>query len=254
LIELKTKAELDILRECGRIVSEILAEVKKGLKPGVTTKDLEEIADRNFDLFHVVPAFKGYRGFPGSICVSVNEELVHGIPRKTKSIKDGDIVKVDIGIKHKGFFGDVAETVPVGNISNEIKDLLKASYGSFEAVLKYARPEYMLGDISAGVQDYIESRGYSVIRDFVGHGIGRMLHEKPEVPNFGKHNTGPRLQPGLVIAAEPMIALGSWEIQILKDNWTVVMIDKKYCAHYEHMIAITENGPELLTQLNPILD
>ncbi|OGS18002.1 MAG: type I methionyl aminopeptidase [Elusimicrobia bacterium RIFOXYA2_FULL_40_6] len=253
MIELKTKLELGILRECGRIVSGILAEVKKGVRPGITTKDLEVIADRNFDICKVVSAFKGYRGFPGSICVSVNEELVHGIPRKTKTIKDGDIVKVDIGIKHKGFFGDIAETVPVGHITQEVKDLLRVSYGSFDAVLKYANTNYMLGDISSGVQEYIESQGYSVIRDFVGHGIGRMLHEKPEVPNFGKHNTGPKLEPGIVMAVEPMVALGSWEIQILKDNWTVVMTDKKYCAHYEHMIAITENGPELLTHLDPIL-
>jgi len=252
LIELKTKEELSILRDCGRIVSGILNEVKKSVKAGICTKDLEEVAGRSFDLYKVVPAFKGYRGFPGKICVSVNEELVHGIPSKKKIIKAGDIVKVDIGIKYKGFFGDIAETIPVGNISQQLKDLLKGTYGSFGQVLKFADKRYFLGDISAGIQEYVESRGYSIIRDFVGHGIGRMLHEKPEVPNFGRHGTGPKLQPGMVIAVEPMVSLGSWEVQILEDNWTVVMSDKKYCAHYEHMIAITEDGPEQLTSFEPV--
>jgi len=249
LIELKTKPEILILKETGDIVSEILSEIVSNIKPGITTKHIEEIADKLFKKNNVQPAFKGYLGYPGSICVSINEELVHGIPSRNKIVKDNDIVKIDVGIKHKGFYGDVAQTVSLGNTIKENKDLLQVTYDSFENIKKYANKYCKLGDISASVQEHVESYGYSVIRDFVGHGIGRNLHEKPEIPNFGKHSTGPNLMPGMVFAVEPMVTIGSWEVNILEDGWTVVTKDKKCCAHFEHMLAITENGCEMLTKI-----
>ncbi len=247
LIELKTYSEIEILKECAKIVSDILKKVKEGIKIGATTKELENIASKEMAKLNVESAFFGYKGFPGRICTSLNEELVHGIPNEKKIIKDGDIVKIDIGIKHKGFYGDIAETVPVGNISEEVKKLLDVTKSCFNEVLKVCCPGYRVGDISATIQNHIEKHGFSVIRDFVGHGIGRKLHEKPEIPNFGKRGTGPLLTEGMVLAIEPMVSLGTWKVKIVSDGWTVKTLDNKMCAHYEHMIAITKNGPQVLT-------
>jgi len=247
LIEIKTSSEIEILKECAKIVSEILDKVKSQIKPGVSTKDLEEVASRQMNKFDVEPAFLGYRGFPGKICTSINDELVHGIPSEKKIIKEGDLVKIDIGIKHKGFYGDIAETVPVGNVSEDIKRLLEVTKNCFNEVIKFCYAGYRVGDISAAIQNYVEKNGFSVIRDFVGHGIGRVLHEKPEIPNFGKMGTGPVLTNGMVLAIEPMVSMGTWQVRILPDGWTVQTVDNKMCAHYEHMIAITENSPQILT-------
>ncbi|MFN3966293.1 MAG: type I methionyl aminopeptidase [Endomicrobiia bacterium] len=248
MIELKTSSEIETIKEAGKIVSEILRKVKENLKSGVTTKDLEKIAEKEMSKMNVESAFFGYRGFPGKICVSINEELVHGIPNEKRIIKEGDIVKIDIGIKYKGFYGDIAETIPVGNISDEVRKLLNVTRNCFDKVLKVCYEGYRIGDISAAIQNYVEENGFSVIRDFVGHGIGRKLHEKPEIPNFGERGTGPLLNNGMVLAIEPMVSMGSWKVKVLPDGWTVQTIDKKMCAHYEHMIAITENGPDILTR------
>jgi len=247
LIEIKTSSEIEILKESAKIVSEVLNKVKSYVKAGVTTKDLENIASKEMNRLGVESAFLGYRGFPGKICTSINDELVHGIPNEKKVIKEGDIVKIDIGIKHKGFYGDIAETVPVGNISEDVKRLLEITKNCFNEIIKVCYAGYRIGDISATIQNYVEKNGFSVIRDFVGHGIGRVLHEKPEIPNFGKKGTGPVLINGMVLAIEPMVSMGTWRVRILSDGWTVQTLDNKMCAHYEHMIAITENGPQILT-------
>lgn len=251
-IYIKSQRELDILRQTGKTVSEILKRVKQKIKPGISTKYIDEIAAGEISARGIKSAFLGYRGFPGNICVSVNEELVHGIPKENKIIKEGDIVTLDIGIKCNGFYGDIAETIPVGEISDSAKKLIQVTYNSFNQMLKFATTGYRLGDISYSIQKYVESSGYSVIRDFVGHGIGHSLHEKPEVPNFGQPDRGVRLTPGMILAVEPMVACGGWQIEILSDGWTVVTADRKLCAHFEHMIAIGENEPEILTEIEPL--
>ncbi|MDI6640753.1 MAG: type I methionyl aminopeptidase [Elusimicrobiota bacterium] len=249
-IELKSSDELETIREAAKIVSRILKTVKQEVKVGVSTKYIEEVAIREMCRYNVKSAFLGYRNFPNSICISINEELVHGIPKNNRIIKDGDIIKIDIGIKYKGFYGDIAETIPVGNVFKEAKNLLLTTYKAFENVLQVAHSGNRIGDISYSIQSFIEKNGYSVIRDYAGHGIGRNLHEKPEVPNFGQPHTGDRLLLGMVLAIEPMVALGSPEVEVLPDGWTVVTKDKKLCAHYEHMLAITENGCDVLTELD----
>ncbi|MBU2567652.1 MAG: type I methionyl aminopeptidase [Elusimicrobia bacterium] len=250
-IELKTPQEMAVMDDAGRIITQILRSVRRGVRDGMSTKELEDIAVEEMQKYGVEPAFLGFRGFPANICVSLNEELVHGIPDRTRRIKDGDIVKADIGIKHKGFCGDIAETIPVGKVSPEIRKLLAVTYGCFNEVMKHAKQGNRLGDVSGNIQKYVEGNGYSVIREYVGHGIGRNLHEKPEVPNFGLPGIGPKLAAGMVLAVEPMVAAGGWKTKTLKDNWTVVTADGGLCAHFEHMVAITENGPRFMTEMDP---
>ncbi len=246
-ISLKTQDELVLLREAGKILAKIIEEVKRSLKSGMTTGELDKQAEECIRKYQVKPAFKGYRGFPGCACISVNEEVVHGIPGK-RVIHDGDIVSLDIGIVHKGFYSDTAVTLGVGKIDDTLKKLLDVGSESLSVGIEKAREGNHLSDISHAIQTYIEANGFSVVREFVGHGIGRNLHEDPEIPNFGPAGNGPVLKAGMVLAIEPMVNVGKWQTRILNDGWTVVTEDGKPSAHFEHTIAITKGEPEVLTK------
>jgi methionyl aminopeptidase len=248
MIILKTKREIEKMRKAGRLVAETHAFLKTLIKPGITTKELDEAAEEFILKHNAKPAFKGYNGFPGSICASINEEVVHGIPG-LKRLKDGDIISIDIGTIVDGYYGDGAKTYPVGNVSEEKLKLINVTRQSFYEGLKFARPGYRLTDISHAIQEYVEKHGFSVVRDFVGHGIGQSMHEDPQIPNFGPPGRGPRLKSGMVLAIEPMVNIGTYHVKILQDNWTVVTMDGKPSAHYEHTIAITDDEPEILTAL-----
>lgn len=245
-IRIKTPAEVDILRKAGKILASIITEVKGSLTVGMTTKDIDQKTESIIKKHKVIAAFKGYRGFPGSACVSVNEAVVHGIP-DGRVVKDGDIVSVDIGIIYKDYYSDTAVTVPVGRVSDDVANLLKVAEASLYRGIEQARVNNHLSDISHAVQSYVEMHGYSVVRDFVGHGIGRQLHEDPEIPNYGKPGNGPILEEGMVFAIEPMVNLGTQRTRILKDGWTVVTEDGKPSAHFEHCVVVTAKGPEILT-------
>jgi methionyl aminopeptidase len=247
MIILKSKAELEVMREAGRIVALTHQELAKAIKPGVTTKQLDELAETFIRSMGAIPSFKGYGGFPGSICTSVNEELVHGIPGN-RILQDGDIISLDIGAKFEGFHGDSAWTYPVGTISAENERLLRVTEESLWKGLEQAKPGGRLSDISHAIQVHVEAAGFSIVREYVGHGIGQNLHEDPQVPNYGPPNRGPRLKPGMVLAVEPMVNAGERYVRTLEDNWTVVTVDRKTCAHFEHTIAITEDGYEILTR------
>ncbi len=243
----KTPREIDIMREAGRIVALTHKELQKHIKPGVTTKELDKIAEEFIRSHDAIPSFKGYNGFTGSICASVNEELVHGIPGK-KVLKDGDIISIDIGAKYNGYHGDSAWTYGVGEISDENQHLLEVTEQSLYKGLAEAKPGERLTNISHAIQSYVEAEGFSVVREYVGHGVGQNLHEDPQIPHFGPPGKGPRLKPGMVLAIEPMVNAGSRYVRTLADNWTVVTQDGKNCAHFEHTIAILEDGYEILTK------
>ncbi|MGM7703682.1 type I methionyl aminopeptidase [Pseudalkalibacillus sp. Hm43] len=243
----KTPREIDIMREAGKIVALTHKELQKHIKPGVTTKELDKIAEEFIRSHDAIPSFKGYNGFTGSICASVNEELVHGIPGK-KVLKDGDIISIDIGAKYNGYHGDSAWTYGVGEISDENQHLLEVTEQSLYKGLAEAKPGERLTNISHAIQSYVEAEGFSVVREYVGHGVGQNLHEDPQIPHFGPPGKGPRLKPGMVLAIEPMVNAGSRYVRTLADNWTVVTQDGKNCAHFEHTIAILEDGYEILTK------
>ena len=243
MIILKSQREINYLRDAGRIVAETLAELKKAVKPEVTTQELDTIAEDYIKSCGAIPAFKGYQGFPGNICASVNEEVVHGIPGLRK-LKNGDTISIDMGAVINGYYGDAAITVPVGEIDSELQQLLKVTEESLYKGIEQAVVDNHLGDISHAVQ-----YGFGVVRDYVGHGIGRKMHEDPQIPNYGLPGRGPRLKSGMTLAIEPMINLGTHEVKVLKDGWTVVTADRKSSAHFEHTIAITPEGPEILTKL-----
>lgn len=247
MIILKSKAELEVMREAGRIVALTHQELAKAIKPGVTTKQLDELAETFIRSMGATPSFKGYGGFPGSICTSVNEELVHGIPGK-RTLQEGDIISLDIGAQFQGFHGDSAWTYPVGTISPENQMLLRVTEESLFKGLEQARSGARLSDISHAIQVHAEAAGFTLVREYVGHGIGQNLHEDPQVPNYGPPNRGPRLKPGMVLAVEPMVNAGERYVRTLEDNWTVVTVDRKNCAHFEHTIAITEDGYEIFTR------
>ncbi|MDY7220656.1 type I methionyl aminopeptidase [Halalkalibacterium halodurans] len=247
MIICKTERELEIMREAGRIVALTHQEIKPHIQPGITTKKLDEIAETFIRSHGATPSFKGYNGFTGSICASVNEELVHGIPGN-RVLKEGDIISVDIGAKYNGYHGDSAWTYAVGNISDEDQDLLDVTETSLYKGLEQAKAGARLSDISHAIQSYAEPRGYAIVREYVGHGVGQNLHEDPQIPHYGPPGKGPRLKPGMVLAIEPMVNAGSRYVRTLSDNWTVVTIDGKKCAHFEHTIAITETGYEILTK------
>lgn len=247
MIILKSKAELEVMREAGRIVALTHQELAKAIKPGVTTKQLDDLAETFIRSMGAIPSFKGYGGFPGSICTSVNEELVHGIPGK-RTLQEGDIISLDIGAQFQGFHGDSAWTYPVGKISKENEMLLRVTEESLFKGLEQARPGARLSDISHAIQVHAEAAGFTLVREYVGHGIGQNLHEDPQVPNYGPPNRGPRLKPGMVLAVEPMVNAGERYVRTLEDNWTVVTVDRKNCAHFEHTIAITEDGYEIFTR------
>jgi methionyl aminopeptidase len=245
-ITIKSPQELEAMARAGAIVGATLTLLKRSVEPGITTRELDNIAYKEITGHGAKPAFKGYRGFPASICASVNEEIVHGIPGK-RALKDGDIIKMDVGATIDGFIGDAAVSVPVGKVSQEALDLMEATRASLEEGIKAAQPGNRIGDIGAAVQSYAEARGYGVVREFVGHGIGRFLHEDPQVPNYGEKGKGQLLRPGMCIAIEPMLNLGDWHTRILDDQWTVVTADGSLSSHFEHTIAITEDGPRVLT-------
>jgi methionyl aminopeptidase len=248
-IELKTGAEIEIMRQAGQITAKILNKLVESTKPDMSTKALEEIARREMNSFKVKPAFLGYRGFPASTCISINNELVHGIPSASRKIKKGDIVSIDLGVLYKGFYGDAAVTFGVGEIAQSTAKLLEVTKTCLDKAIEKSKPGNRLGDVAWAVQSHAESFGFSVVRDYVGHGIGRKLHEEPQILNFGRPNTGTRLVPGMVFCIEPMINEGSFEVETLKDKWTVVTKDGKLCAHFEHMVAVTENGCDVLTKI-----
>ncbi|MCX7779971.1 MAG: type I methionyl aminopeptidase [Negativicutes bacterium] len=248
MIILKSQRELNYLRDAGKIVAQTLAEVKAAVKPEVTTQELDKIAEEYIKRCGATPAFKGYHGFPGNICASVNEQVVHGIPGLRK-LKSGDTISIDIGAVINGYYGDAAITVPVGEVDAEVAKLLEVTEESLYKGIEKAIAGNRLGDISHAVQTHAEKYGYGVVRDFVGHGIGRNMHEDPQIPNYGIPGRGPRLKSGMTLAIEPMINMGTHEVKVLDDGWTVVTLDGKPSAHFEHTIAITPDGPEILTKL-----
>lgn len=248
MISIKSKHELEIMREAGRIVAEAHEAVRRTVQPGLTTRELDAVVEAVIRKAHATPSFLGYNGFPASICASVNEELVHGIPGSRK-LQAGDIISVDIGAFYKGYHGDSAWTYAVGTISAQAQELLEVTEQSLFAGIAFAGVGNRLSDISHAVQAYAEPRGFSIVRDYVGHGIGREMHESPQIPNFGPPGKGPRLRSGMVLAIEPMVNAGGYDVQTLADNWTVVTADHSLCAHFEHTVAITDDGPQLLTVL-----
>lgn len=249
MIVLKTGEEIKKMSEACRIVAEVLQGIKKNVSPGVTTRDLDEFAESYIASKGARPAFKGYRGYPSTVCASVNEQVVHGIPSAKKKLRDGDIISVDVGVYYNGFYGDAAVTLPVGRISSQAKKLLAVTESALEAGIVKAVPGNRLSDISAAVQEHVESEGFSVVRTFVGHGIGRELHEEPQIPNYGRPGEGPVLVEGMTLAIEPMVNAGGWEVNILKDGWTAVTRDGSLSAHFEHTVVIENNGQSILTKL-----
>lgn len=247
MILLKSREEIEKLYRANQVVAEAREMLREMVRPGVTTLELDEAADAFIARKGGRAAFKGYRGFPKSICTSVNQEIVHGIPSERK-LNEGDVVGVDIGVVLDGYFGDTATTIPVGKISEKTGHLLKVTKDSLYAAIDTLRPDAHLNDIGAAVQGCVEKEGYSVVRDFVGHGIGQELHEEPQVPNFGVRGTGVRLKPGMVLAIEPMVNEGKAGVKILKDGWTAVTEDGKLSAHFEHSVAITENETIVLSE------
>lgn len=246
-IILKSASELAIMEGANQIVAQTLCMLKEHVAPGVTTLQLDQLAEKFARKNNAIPAFKGYRGFPGSLCVSLNDQVVHGIPSRKVILKEGDILSMDFGVKYQGYYGDAAITVPVGSINKQAEDLLKITRESLYKAIEQVMVGNRISDLSQAVQDYVEQRGYSVVRQFVGHGIGQHLHEPPEIPNYRRAGRSPKLLAGMVIAIEPMVNAGTHEVKILGDGWTVVTNDKSLSAHFEHSVAVTENGPLILS-------
>ncbi len=246
-IILKSASELAIMEGANQIVAQTLCMLKEHVVPGVTTLQLDQLAEKFAWKNNAIPAFKGYRGFPGSLCVSLNDQVVHGIPSRKVILKEGDILSMDFGVKYQGYYGDAAITVPVGSINKQAEDLLKITRESLYKAIEQVKVGNRISDLSQAVQDYVEERGYSVVRQFVGHGIGQHLHEPPEIPNYRRAGRSPKLLAGMVIAIEPMVNAGTHEVKILGDGWTVVTNDKSLSAHFEHSVAVTENGPLILS-------
>ncbi|MBI3547743.1 MAG: type I methionyl aminopeptidase [Elusimicrobia bacterium] len=246
-VEIKSKDEIKIMREAGVILAAALEKVAEAVAPGVTTLELDKVAESEIRKRKATPAFLNYRGFPATICISINSEVVHGIPKKDRKLEAGDIVSLDLGCIWKGFYSDSAVTVPVGKVAKSETDLIEATRVSLEKGIEQMWPGKRLGDIGAAVQGHVEPKGYSVVRSFVGHGIGRALHEAPAVANYGKPGTGLRIVEGMVLAVEPMVNKGGPDVKILSDGWTAVTTDGSLSAHFEHSIAVTENGPVVLT-------
>lgn len=249
MIVIKSPREIELMREAGRIVALTLAALAERVREGITTAQLEEWAEEIIRKHGGIPSFKGYRGYPASICVSVNEEVVHGIPSRKRVLKEGDVVSIDVGVIYKGYHGDAAVTVGVGQVTEEARKLIEVARGALESAISAARAGNRLGDISWAIQNYAESNGFNVVREYTGHGIGRYMHEDPQVPNVGVPGKGPLLRPGMTLALEPMVVAGSWEVEVLQDGWTVVTKDRSLAAHFEHTIAITDGEAEILTRL-----
>jgi methionyl aminopeptidase len=249
MIICKSAAEIGKLRRSGRMVRQVLGEVREHAQPGATTMDLEKFVARRFKELGARSAFKGYRGYPCVLCASVNEEVVHGIPSDRRVLKQGDIVSLDTGVILDGYYGDSALTLPVGDISEAAQRLMKVTEEALELAIEQVRLGNRLGDVSATVQQHAEKNGYSIVREFVGHGIGKSMHEEPQIPNYGQQGHGPVLKEGMVFAIEPMVNAGTAGVRVLDDNWTAVTIDGRLSAHFEHMVAVTQNGPDVLTRL-----
>jgi len=248
VINRKSSREIKLMQEAGRIVALAHQAVSENVKVGMTTKDIDKLVEDIIHSHGATPSFKGYGGFPGSACTSINEEVVHGIP-SNRTLKQGDILKVDIGANYKGYHGDSAWTYPIGDIDSETKRLLTVTEASLFEGLKHAKAGNRLSDISHAIQSYAEAEGFSIVREFVGHGIGKNLHEDPQIPNYGPPGKGPLLKAGMVLAIEPMVNIGTQSVKVLKDGWTAVTLDGKNSAHYEHTVLIKEDSYELLTAL-----
>ncbi len=246
-IILKTPEEIAIMRRAGLVVARVLEALKETARPGLTTLALERLAEEEIRRGGATPAFKGYRDYPFCLCTSLNNEVVHGMP-SGRALKDGDILSIDVGVLLDGFYADAAITLPIGNVSSEALRLINVTRESLDKAIDAARSGARLMDISSAVQRHVEAEGFSVVREFVGHGIGIRLHEAPQVPNFGSPGMGARLKPGMVLAIEPMINAGAYDVKVLKDGWTAVTVDGSLSAHFEHTVAITENGPYVLTR------
>lgn len=247
MITLKSPQEIEILRESNRIVAQILASLRDFIRPGVTTKELNRLAERLTRQKGATPAFKGYNGYPATLCVSVNEEIIHGIPGP-KRLREGDLVSLDMGVRYRGYYGDAAITLPVGKVNQRARKLLQVTKEALKRAIEVAVPGNRLSDISYAIQSYAEGEGFSVVREFVGHGIGKRLHEDPQIPNYGPPHRGPFLKVGMVLALEPMVNVGTWRAELLSDSWTAVTADGSLSAHFEHTIAITDDGPLILSR------
>lgn len=247
MIELKSPAQIERMRKAGKIVADTLELMRENVQPGITTGELDRIAEEYIKKQGAYPTFKGYNGFPASICASVNEQVVHGFPG-LRTLQSGDIISIDCGATYDGYVGDSAITLAVGEITEDLKKLLRVTEESLMLGIKKAVKGNRLFDISHQIQSHVEANGFSVVRDYVGHGIGRAMHEEPQIPNYGKPGRGPRLDIGMVLAIEPMVNMGTYEVETLSDRWTVITKDGKASAHFEHTVAITENGPEILTR------
>lgn len=248
MIYIKSRHEIEILRKSNQIVAQVLNDLKAMVYPGMTGKELDRMAERMIHQMGGIPAFKGYRGYPANVCVSINEEVVHGIP-DSRAFAEGDIVSLDLGVVYKGYVGDAAITVPVGSVDQESRQLLTVTEMALMKGIEKAREGDRLFDISHAIQSHVEANGFSVVRDFTGHGIGRQMHEDPQIPNFGKPGTGDRLRPGMVLALEPMVNAGDWRVRVLDNGWTVVTADGKRSVHFEHSIAITDGEADVLSIL-----
>jgi methionyl aminopeptidase len=249
MIICKSPLEIEKLRSSGRMVRQLLGEISEQVQPGVTTLDLEKFVVKRLKELGARPAFKGYRGYPCCLCASINDEVIHGIPSERRRLKEGDILSLDMGVVLDGYVGDSALTVPVGAIDESAQRLLKVTEEALELAIGKVRLGNRLGDISASIQEHAEKNGFSVVREFVGHGIGKALHEEPQIPNFGQAGHGPLLKEGMVFALEPMVNAGGAAVRVLDDNWTAVTVDGGLSAHFEHMVAVTRNGPDVLTRL-----
>lgn len=246
MIPLKSKEDLRLIRQSGQILGKVMRQLEKFIREGVLTREIDELAEKLIREQNALPAFKGYKGFPATVCTSINEEIVHGIPSERR-LKNGDILGLDVGVKYNGYFSDAAVTLPVGVVPAKVKKLIDVARKALAEGIKEARPGNHLLDISAAIQRQVEKNGFSVVRQFVGHGIGTNLHEDPEIPNFGQPHHGLLLEKGMVLAIEPMVNMGGWEAEISANGWTAVTKDGLPSAHFEHTVAITENGPEVLT-------
>jgi methionyl aminopeptidase len=249
MIHLKSAREIETMKGASKIVAEILLELREAVREGMTTAEVDRIAEELTLKKKAKPAFKGYRGFPASVCISVNEEVVHGIPSPKRALKSGDIVGLDFGVIYDGYYGDSAMTVPIGQVPAEVDHLLKITEQCLYKAIEQAVPGNFIADISSAVQKLAEANNYGIVREFCGHGIGRSLHEDPPVLNYVQNGKGAKIKPGLVLAIEPMINLGSEKVRVLEDGWTVITADGKPSAHFEHTIAVTANGPEILTKV-----
>ncbi len=245
-IEIKSPAEIEKMRKAGKLLRAVFAELEQHVKPGITTRELDSLARKLIEDAGAIPAFLGYQGYPATLCTSVNEQIVHGIPG-ARVLREGDIISIDCGLVLGGFYADSAYTYPVGCVSELAARLIEVTRNALEAGIREMRPDNRLGTLSAAIQKVVEDAGFSVVREYTGHGIGRAMHEPPQVLNFGTPNTGLRLRPGMVFAIEPMVNVGTWKTRVLNDDWTVVTADGSLSAHFEHTVAITDDGPQVLT-------